>query len=1142
MRPNWFTRVLGLHVEPSRRDRRSRAVARRPGLRVEGLEDRVAPAAVTWVGAGGDFNWGNPLNWSGGALPGPADDAVIDFGANNFTVVHSAGSDSVHSLLSHANLAVSGGGLLVAADSHLFGSLTLNATYGGSGNSVVDGLLTWGGALSGQGSLTANGGTTVTGGNVSGGFHYLNPAGQLASWTGSDIGVGAGSIFENAGTMELWTDADVSGSGLFHNDPTGTFAKRGGSTAPNLFYGSDFTIAHTVNDGAIRVDVGTLGLGYVATTVENHGSIVARAAAGQPKTTLWLLVNLTSSGSIDGDYVRFHGANAAVTGSFKADRTEILTSASTVTMSGTVLGLGDVAIGTYSQGGTLDLTGATFGPGATTLPSLALNGGTLITGASLSVAGPFTWGGSTLQGLAGHGSLTVLSDMTLNGTYSIRDFNLINAGHAVWTGGSVSFAGNSRFTNRTSATFDDQVDGQFGGTHPDCPTFDNQGLFVKSGGTGTTDLEMQLYNSGTVRIDSGHLFVGCGYVQTSPGPIPPIVLPPGEGPGIIIPGPTPLPPSTTPPPVFATFTETVTGVLIEQISGHTPPAPFGNPGTDYGELVVGGDVALNGSFQVQLLGGFAPSVGDRFLVIDNRGSHPIEGTFAGLPEGATITVGSYGFTISYVGGDGDDVVLTTTIVNQPPTAVAGGPYSVTYGGSLTLDGSGSSDPDNDPLTYSWTINGHAGAATGVSPTLTWSAVAALGIVPGQSYAVSVTVDDGHGHSVTSPPATLTANKANQSINPTWPTRAAATSTVTLNLTSTSGLPVTYSVTGPATFNTATNVLTVTGLGTVTVTAHQPGDSNYNAAPDISTTYSVAAASLCGTVFKDFNEDGFQDFGEAAVGGVTVQLTGTDFNGTAVSASVTTAASGYFQFPGLLPGTYAVSVPAGLAVTKIAVGLNGGPPAVVGGGTSAGGLVIAEGTTLNVVTFGLKPAAGDALHAGQTADIGFWQNRNGQALIMALNGGGKAGTTTQLGDWLAATFPHMFGAQSGHTLAGQTNAQVAAYYLQYFATRGDKVEAQVFATALSVYATSQTLAGGTYAAGYGFTVSADGTGVATVNVGGDGAAVARPNNTTMTILDILIAADANAQATAAGFALYSDSPSLRCQANELFGRINDAGGI
>lgn len=60
--------------------------------------------------------------------------------------------------------------------------------------------------------------------------------------------------------------------------------------------------------------------------------------------------------------------------------------------------------------------------------------------------------------------------------------------------------------------------------------------------------------------------------------------------------------------------------------------------------------------------GFEAPVGSEFMIIQNDGSEPVQGQFHGLPEGATF--GSLGFfagrsfRITYVGGDGNDVVVT----------------------------------------------------------------------------------------------------------------------------------------------------------------------------------------------------------------------------------------------------------------------------------------------------------------------------------------------------------------------------------------------------------------------------------------------------------------------------------------------------
>ncbi|BBO36057.1 right-handed parallel beta-helix repeat-containing protein [Lacipirellula parvula] len=79
--------------------------------------------------------------------------------------------------------------------------------------------------------------------------------------------------------------------------------------------------------------------------------------------------------------------------------------------------------------------------------------------------------------------------------------------------------------------------------------------------------------------------------------------------------------------------------------------------TNYDNFVVNGSVALNGA-TLDLSRGFAPAPGDSFVIAGNDGLDPVNGTFAGLAEGSVIYVSGIPFTLSYAGGDGNDVTLT----------------------------------------------------------------------------------------------------------------------------------------------------------------------------------------------------------------------------------------------------------------------------------------------------------------------------------------------------------------------------------------------------------------------------------------------------------------------------------------------------
>jgi List-Bact-rpt repeat protein len=72
---------------------------------------------------------------------------------------------------------------------------------------------------------------------------------------------------------------------------------------------------------------------------------------------------------------------------------------------------------------------------------------------------------------------------------------------------------------------------------------------------------------------------------------------------------------------------------------------------------VDGAVALNDTtLNVTVAGN--PAVGTVFTLLDKASAGAITGTFSGLAEGATVTVGAVGMGISYIGGNGNDVTLT----------------------------------------------------------------------------------------------------------------------------------------------------------------------------------------------------------------------------------------------------------------------------------------------------------------------------------------------------------------------------------------------------------------------------------------------------------------------------------------------------
>ncbi len=103
--------------------------------------------------------------------------------------------------------------------------------------------------------------------------------------------------------------------------------------------------------------------------------------------------------------------------------------------------------------------------------------------------------------------------------------------------------------------------------------------------------------------------------------------------------------------------------------------------------------------------------------------------------------------------DTDDVSIWVAAGNEPPVADAGSDRTVDVGDSVTLDGSGSYDPNGDDLDYYWTFTSWPGATapalndqTSPVPHFTAAEIGA--------YVVSLVVTDG---TLTSDPDSVTIN-------------------------------------------------------------------------------------------------------------------------------------------------------------------------------------------------------------------------------------------------------------------------------------------------------------------------------------------------------------------------------------------------
>ena len=183
----------------------------------------------------------------------------------------------------------------------------------------------------------------------------------------------------------------------------------------------------------------------------------------------------------------------------------------------------------------------------------------------------------------------------------------------------------------------------------------------------------------------------------------------------------------------------------------------GYPGAYRGALFFG-DHSRNCIWAMLPGGNGLPSSGNLQAFVVDPNSHPVD-----------LEADPASGDLLYANFDGGQIRrIRYTGTNNPPSAVAtanptSGPAPLT----AQFNGSGSSDPDGDALSYSWDLNGDGtyGDSTAANPSFTYTTAG--------TYAATLRVTDARGASSVSAPITITVGAGNTPPTPVIDTPASS---------------------------------------------------------------------------------------------------------------------------------------------------------------------------------------------------------------------------------------------------------------------------------------------------------------------------------------------------------------------------------
>ena len=649
----------------------------------------VASSQKSWTGAVSG-NWSNPQNWSPQSIPAGGEALLFPAGASNRTMTNDlAAGTSVGPMTFNDSYTLSGNALTLTGNLNFLWSvvftcyadlkLATSVTFGAAITSTYKGAIN----VNGQ-TLTINPYNTTVSGPVSG------------SGTIEIVGNPAGLELASSGTFSGTIDGDVDLNGSYPNATIHGGRLTGVATVGSVTIAAFQLMAAGTWYGGTSDShaIGTLQTGPLTLGGDYWVDLVPGGTSDQTKVT---------------GTVSLCGGNLHVTivsGAPTVGQTfTIIDNDGTDAVSGTFAGLPE---------------GATFQVGTTTF-AISYHGGdgndvVLTVASSLkswtgAVSGnwsnPQNWSppsipaaGEALLFPAGASNRTMTNDLAAGTSFGPMTFN----DSYTLNGNALTLTGNLNFAFGTGKVFTCYADLKLATsvTFGEAITSDYRGAIDVNGQTLTLDtyntsVHGPVSGSGTIAIVGNPAGLELASSGTFSGTIDGDVDLNGSYPNATIDGGRLTGVATVGSVNIGAFQLMAAGTWYGGTSDshaigtlQTGPLTLGGdywvdlvPGGTSDQTKVTGTVSLGGgNLHVTIVSG-APTVGQTFTIIDNDGTDPVNGTFAGLPEAATLNVGVYTFRISYHGGDGNDVVLTTagesstTLAQSKATTEFGEPFTLT---------------------------------------------------------------------------------------------------------------------------------------------------------------------------------------------------------------------------------------------------------------------------------------------------------------------------------------------------------------------------------------------------------------------------------------------------------------------------------